>query len=72
MLVTVAYMGVPVSYHWEVPKGTKDGVPSNDFPNKWGRVLEVVSSRGTPFYNGLPVHIENMSPSLDSAQGEPL
>jgi hypothetical protein len=34
--------------HWEVPTGTKDDVLSNDFPNKWGRVLEVVSSRGTP------------------------
>jgi hypothetical protein len=30
------------------PKGTEDSVPSNDFPSKWGRVLEVASSAGTP------------------------
>jgi hypothetical protein len=52
--------------------GTNNSVPSNDFPGKWGRVLEVTSSRDTPSLDGLPVHIENMSLSLDSALGEPL
>jgi hypothetical protein len=37
---------------WEdlvsVPLGTKDTVLSNDFPNKWGKVPEIASSRGTP------------------------
>jgi hypothetical protein len=37
---------------WEaltfVPLGTGDSVISNVFPNKWGRVLEVAFSRGTP------------------------
>jgi hypothetical protein len=37
---------------WEflasVPRGTRVSVPSNLFPDKWGRVLEVAFSRGTP------------------------
>jgi hypothetical protein len=36
---------------WEalalVPLGTWDSVPSNVFPNKWGRVLEVAFTGGT-------------------------
>jgi hypothetical protein len=31
-----------------VPRGTGDSVPSNDFPNKWGRVTEIAFSRGPP------------------------
>jgi hypothetical protein len=31
-----------------VPRGTRDSVPSNVFPNKLGRVLEVAFSGGTP------------------------
>jgi hypothetical protein len=37
---------------WEslisVPLRTGDSVPSNVFPDKWSRVLEVAFSRGTP------------------------
>jgi hypothetical protein len=31
-----------------VPLGTEDRVPSNVFPDKWGRVLGVACSRDTP------------------------
>jgi hypothetical protein len=33
---------------WPWFLGTKDGMLSNDFTGKWGRVLEVAFSRGTP------------------------
>jgi hypothetical protein len=37
---------------WEalalVPLGAWDSVPSNVFPDKWGRVLDVAFSGGTP------------------------
>jgi hypothetical protein len=31
-----------------VPLGTGNSVPSNVFPDKWGRILEVAFSGGTP------------------------
>jgi hypothetical protein len=54
MVVREACMGGPrICIGWEALisffVGTGDSVPSNGFPNKWGRVLEVAFSRGTPF-----------------------
>jgi hypothetical protein len=53
MVVREACMGGPRTRHgWEAlttfPLGTGDSVPSNVFPDKWGRVPEVAFSGGTP------------------------
>jgi hypothetical protein len=52
--------------------GNQVSVPSNVFPNKWGRVLEVAFSGGTPSKYGLLVPIESMSSCLNFALGKPL
>jgi hypothetical protein len=54
MVVTGACMEGPGTVTvWEalasVTLGTGNSVPSNIFPDKWGRVLEVAFSRGTSF-----------------------
>jgi hypothetical protein len=54
MVVTGACMGGPGTHHWWealafVPLVTEDSVPSNVFPQKWGRLPEVGFSRGIPF-----------------------
>jgi hypothetical protein len=53
VVVTGPWIGGPGTHHWvealaSVPLETKDRVPSNVFPDKWSKVLEVASSRGTP------------------------
>jgi hypothetical protein len=52
MVVTGDLMGGLRTHFWvggsgSVPLGTKDNVPSGDFPGRWGKVLEVASSGGT-------------------------